>query len=129
MVRADKTKAVRIIDHFVLGGFLVCENPFSAAHQLQLRVRFNALDSRVSQAWSRTVMAMPGAIIAALAAGPIYRGVGLPHDAILPMVRLAASFPFLVLAFGIAIGVPASWKRRGLQQEAARLEMRKRSRN
>jgi hypothetical protein len=64
-----------------------------------------------------------------IGSGTNLSGVGLPHDAILPMVRLAASFPFLVLAFGIAIGVPAYWKRRGLQQEAARLEMRKRSRN
>lgn len=107
-------KIGQTIERIAFGEFLHRENPFSAARVPSLRCSFTKESDRIHRAWWRTVTALPGAIIVAMLAGPIYRWAGIEHWSVAIILDLAALLPWLVVAFGLATGVPALWRRRTL---------------
>lgn len=107
-------KIGQTFERIAFGEFLHSENPFSAAREPSLRCRLTKESDRVHRAWWRTVTALPGAIVVAMLTGPFYRWAGVEHSSVGIILDLAALLPCLVVAFGLATGVPALWRRRTL---------------
>ena len=103
----------------LLRQLLDSENPFSVAHDPASRAQFANANDRINRAWVLAVAASPSAILAPLLTALICRVANLPAAVSSPMEHLAIILPLLVIAFGLAIGIPALWSRRALHRRAA----------
>lgn len=118
-----------MLNFIVDGELLACDNPFSVAREPRARATFTKANDRVHRAWSRTILSLPGALIAAALTGPFARWGGLEAGPTEFMARFGATLPLCVIAYGLATGLPAFRVRRNLLRDADTLGVMERGRD